>query len=422
MGFVIKVSGKFVRVDGGGPGNRAGRNSSDYKRCVGGVPPSMQASTRRFEAGPTGLAADPHAGWVPEAACPDSQQLGRFLNHSRVAHHLCKAGAAYGTCEAIRQQLQGCSGAASGRFTTRTQPRRLRCGVDTCCPHWRTDACWACGLKWHSPTSASPPHCPSSLPMRWLGRAEIEECARGKLLIFQGDSLTRQLFNRLIWWVRGIPSVVEHYYQEDAYYAFSEQAGDAFTLRRHSYARGKLDAAAVATNAEIAAKWARVDAAVAGNATLDPQQVRVLYQAYLPHISHISPYLRYISPISPRISPQVHVLYQAFRNSKYPIDDDIAGGRFMSARVRRGQVQWDKWERRDRCDHEHPEGCAVREREGGGASAVPWDPARLLGLVQGQMGQLVIHRARPEGDGWDRAAFNVRVVAESSPLLLERNR
>ena len=225
--------------------------------------------------------------------------------------------------------------------------------------------------------------------MRWLGRAEIEECARGKLLIFQGDSLTRQLFNRLIWWVRGIPSVVEHYYQEDAYYSFSEQAGDAFTLRKHSYARGRLDAAAVAANAEIKAKWKRVDAAVAGNATLDPEQV--------------------------------HVLYQAFRNSKYPIDDDIAGGRFMSARVRRGQVQWDKWERSDRCEHEHPEGCTVREREGGGATAVPWDATRLLGLVQGQMGQLVIHRARPDGEGWDRAAFNVRVVAESSPLLLERN-
>ena len=109
------------------------------------------------------------------------------------------------------------------------------------------------------------------------------------------------------------------------------------------------------------------------------------------------------------------MLYQAFRNSKYPIDDDIAGGRFMSARVRRGQVQWDKWERSDRCEHEHPEGCTVREREGGGASAVPWDATRLLGLVQGQMGQLVIHRARPDGEGWDRAAFNVRVVAESSP-------
>ena len=219
--------------------------------------------------------------------------------------------------------------------------------------------------------------------MRWLGRAEIEECARGKLLIFQGDSLTRQLFNRLIWWVRGIPSVVEHYYQEDAYYSFSEQAGDAFKLRRHSFARGRLDAAAVAANAEIKAKWKRVDAAVAGNATLDPEQV--------------------------------HVLYQAFRNSKYPIDDDIAGGRFMSARVRRGQVQWDNWERSDRCDHEHPEGCTVREREGGGATAVPWDATRLLGLVQGQMGQLVLHRARPDGEGWDRAAFNVRVVAESSP-------
>lgn len=197
--------------------------------------------------------------------------------------------------------------------------------------------------------------------MRWLGRAEIEQCARGKLLVFQGDSLTRQLFNRLIWWVRGIPSVVEQYYHNDAYYAFSEQAGDAFTLRGQDGKRG-------------ASTWARIDAAVAANATLNPQRV--------------------------------HVLYQAFRHSKFPIDAGIAGSRFM---------------RPDYCVHGHTEGCKVRERAGGGAAAVPWDPTRLLGLVQGQMGQLAIHRARPGGDGWDRASFSVRVLAESSPLLLERN-
>ena len=173
--------------------------------------------------------------------------------------------------------------------------------------------------------------------------------------------------------MRGIPSIVEHYYQEDAYYSFSEQAGDTFTLRKQSFGR------------KAARTWARVDAAVAGNATLDPQQV--------------------------------HVLYQAFRNSKFPIDDEIAGSRFMG-RMRLGRT---KLLGRDKCDPKHPEGCIVREREGGGAAAVPWDATRLLGLVQGQMGQLAIHRARPDGDGWDRAGFNVRVLAESSPLLLERN-
>ena len=339
---------------------------------------ATRSYTRReaaaFQAGPTGLAADPHAGWEPVADCPKLQQLGTFLNDSRVAHHLCKAGAAYGTCEALRQQLHSCSGAASGRFTTRLQAQGLRCGVDTCCPHWRNDACWACGLKWHSPTSVSPSHCLPSLPMRWLGRAEIEQCARGRLLIFQGDSLTRQLFNRLIWWVRGIPAVVEHYYQEDAYYSFSEQAGDTFTLRKQSSGR------------KAARRWARVDAAVAGNVTaLDSQQV--------------------------------HVLLQHFRNSHYPIDDGIAGSRFMG-RMRSGRTQLTD---SDKCLPKHPEGCNVREREGGSAAAVPWDATRLLGLVQGQMGQLAIHRARPDGGGWDRAAFNVRVLAESSPLLLERN-
>ena len=150
--------------------------------------------------------------------------------------------------------------------------------------------------------------------------------------------------------MRGIPSIVEHYYQEDAYYSFSEQAGDTFTLRKQSYGR------------KAARTWARVDAAVAGNATLDPQQV--------------------------------HVLYQAFRSSNYNIDDGIAGSRFMG-RMRLGRT---KLLGRDKCDPKHPEGCIVREREGGGAAAVPWDATRLLGLVQGQMGQLAIHRARPDGD------------------------
>lgn len=322
---------------------------------------------------PTGLSADPASGWQPVSVCPHNHNLSSLLEDARVQHHLCRAGAAFGTCDAL-EMMGNCSSVRVGRFARPARRRRpLRCGVDTCCPPWRDGVSWVNGLRWDSKEAVSPPGCLAGLKMRWLGRAEIEQCLRGKLLVFQGDSLTRQLFNRLIWWVRGIPSVVEQYYQTDAYYAFSEEEGDEFFTRR--------DPATISSELKHQSSWGLIDAAVHGNATLD--------------------------------TGRGHLLYQSFRNSRFGIDDVIAGSRFMSA----GGV-------RNFCRRQDPtHGCSVNEHAGGGAPGVPWDATRLLGLVQGNMGQLAIHRARPaaSGGGWDRAHFSVRVLAETAPLLLERN-
>ena len=304
-------------------------------------------------------------------SCPPEQDLTPLLASPLVQRHLCRAGAEFGTCASLYAQHNCTHTPSSGAFTAHNPLLRpLRCGVDTCCPSWRDGACWMCGLRWHSLHEVSPPGCAAGVTMARLGRAEIGRCLRGKLLVFQGDSLTRQIFNRLIWWLRGIDSNLEHYYQKDAYYSFSA-TDDRLTIRTHSRREHA---------ARDAATWRHVDAALAGNATLDPARA--------------------------------HVVLMMFRNSAWrETDENIQGGRFL-----RGKF----------CDETRTTDCIVREREGGAAGyrhggGIGWGRAPLAGVVQGQMGRVAVHRPRPDGGGVDLALLSVGAIAASAPVELERN-
>lgn len=48
---------------------------------------------------------------------------------------------------------------------------------------------------------------------------ETDLLLRGHSIVFYGDSLLRQLFNRLVWHLRGIDEVIEQYYHANAFYA-----------------------------------------------------------------------------------------------------------------------------------------------------------------------------------------------------------
>jgi len=123
-----------------------------------------------------------------------------------------------------------------------------------------------------------------------------------------------------------------------------------------------------------------VDAALAGNATLDPARA--------------------------------HVVLMMFRNSAWrETDENIQGGRFL-----RGKF----------CDETRTTDCIVREREGGAAGyrhggGIGWGRAPLAGVVQGQMGRVAVHRPRPDGGGVDLALLSVGAIAASAPVELERN-
>lgn len=64
--------------------------------------------------------------------------------------------------------------------------------------------------------------CAQSRRSGWVNFHGILACLAGRVLVFYGDSLTRQLFMRLVWWLRGIPALVEHYYNGHSLYVFSE--------------------------------------------------------------------------------------------------------------------------------------------------------------------------------------------------------
>ena len=49
----------------------------------------------------------------------------------------------------------------------------------------------------------------------------LRRCLAGRSLVFIGDSLTRGLFLRLIWHVRRLPAIVEHYFHRHAAYTWN---------------------------------------------------------------------------------------------------------------------------------------------------------------------------------------------------------
>lgn len=69
-------------------------------------------------------------------------------------------------------------------------------------------------------------HKPSSLPQHFY---DLSSIPLGKVLVFRGNSLSRQLFFRLIAFIRKIPFIVEHYTHKTMWYAFDHEKDFLFT-------------------------------------------------------------------------------------------------------------------------------------------------------------------------------------------------
>jgi len=72
--------------------------------------------------------------------------------------------------------------------------------------------------SWVSPLQWRPGGCEKSATM---SRVEAHTCLQKTPLIFAGNSMTRQMFLRLIWWLRGFDGVWDHYIHQDAIYTKS---------------------------------------------------------------------------------------------------------------------------------------------------------------------------------------------------------
>ena len=83
---------------------------------------------------------------------------------------------------------------------------------------------------WNSPTTWLPhARCESYAPRT---PAQILRCLSGRVLVFEGDSLSRQLFLRTIWHLRGIPTLIEHFFHQHAVYIFNSTHDELRLLPR----------------------------------------------------------------------------------------------------------------------------------------------------------------------------------------------
>lgn len=66
-------------------------------------------------------------------------------------------------------------------------------------------------------------HTLMKLPAYWYSRQELYSHMKGKLLWFGGNSMTRQLFQRVIMFVRGMKVFIEHFSHRDMIYGFNDK-------------------------------------------------------------------------------------------------------------------------------------------------------------------------------------------------------
>ena len=122
------------------------------------------------------------------------------------------------------ERLRWCATPSQGRFNARRAERSHR---DATAP---TAACCeplAGGShgRWVTPSKWRP--AAGSCEVRQAAvttRSELLDCLRGRVLLFDGDSTVRQLFLRLLWWVRdpSLGVVAEHGFHRHAVYTFDE--------------------------------------------------------------------------------------------------------------------------------------------------------------------------------------------------------
>ncbi|GFR51763.1 hypothetical protein Agub_g14219 [Astrephomene gubernaculifera] len=89
------------------------------------------------------------------------------------------------------------------------------------------------GGQWHFGNETSQALDPQCVFQR-LKRRDIIECLHGKKVLFMGDSLVRQVFLRLVFYLRGYESVMEHYFHMDAAYTYFNDASDSLLVDKNA--------------------------------------------------------------------------------------------------------------------------------------------------------------------------------------------
>ena len=158
------------------------------------------------------------------------------LTHLHYPGKLLGFAAAYGPHDwrPMLNQLHNCSIPATGTFNARTVAERRGTHHGNCTDRWFHGSPQARVRRegrgsrvvvepagfWNSSRMWQPKSTPCD-GYGWLSMSETFHCLSGRVLIIEGDSLARQVFLRLIWWLRDIPLLVEHFFHQHAVYTFN---------------------------------------------------------------------------------------------------------------------------------------------------------------------------------------------------------
>lgn len=97
---------------------------------------------------------------------------------------------------------------------------------------------------WQTHTAWLPDTSAAERGYAWLSPAAVLSCLDGRILVFEGDSFVRQAFLRLIWWLRGVTHLVEHFFHRHAIYTLNASSDELaiignVTLRPYTLPRDK---------------------------------------------------------------------------------------------------------------------------------------------------------------------------------------
>lgn len=70
---------------------------------------------------------------------------------------------------------------------------------------------------------------PAECKLEWLSAAELRTALAGRRILFQGDSMLRQVFNAMVAMLRDERQVVDPWYHADATYSFDDGANDLYS-------------------------------------------------------------------------------------------------------------------------------------------------------------------------------------------------
>ncbi|KAL1530066.1 hypothetical protein AB1Y20_000988 [Prymnesium parvum] len=164
--------------------------------------------------------------WAPRGSC--AQDIAEFAHARDTRHWTAYTGPIdWGTWTS---RVRGCSLPLQGQWTTppdrATRQSKPKLHIQRCTSglNGGVDGEWVNSTFW------VPSGCNASKPFTDFDHRDVVQCLTRRVLLFEGDSVVRQLFMRAIWYFRQLPIIIEHYSHRDMVYSIHEDSDSLHVL------------------------------------------------------------------------------------------------------------------------------------------------------------------------------------------------